>query len=230
MKNIKRFFASAQDVWSKMNPTIRCSIGVISCLSLAGASFIATRADAGEQGIDTVIRNVDISHCEAFIDRAALVLGNGQRMTMRFYIKLLPERLDGNVKYVGFHAYKTDSDGVCKGPSTMSNPWCQNVGIWADYKSRPFVYESNDYHDIRIDMSDIDGDFFEYEGVFFVQTDVGTRYWLHSSKNTSNFLLDEKMVDSMVENNSAFTIDSFDLSKVPQAWSLPMGLNASECR
>jgi hypothetical protein len=199
---------------------------------LIAASGILTCAAglASERSTSTVSRNVDVSHCEAFVERGALVFGNGQRMTLRFYIKLHSDRLDGAVTDVGFHGYKVDVGGVCKGETSLSsNPVCQNVGIWADYKSKPFVFESDDYHDIRLDVSDIDGDIFAYEGVFFLQTDVGTRYWIHAAQGRDNFNFDEEFLDSMVASKSAFDINEFDLSKVPTAKETRTGLNASSC-
>ena len=203
----------------------------LSRVFIAVSGVLACAAGlASERSTSTVARNVDVSHCEAFVERGALVFGNGQRMTLRFYIKLHSDRFDGAVTDVGFHGYKMDVGGVCKSETSLSsNPACQNVGIWADYKSKPFVFESDDYHDIRLDVSDIDGDIFAYEGVFFLQTDVGTRYWIHSAQGRDNFNFDEEFLDSMVASKSAFDINEFDLSKVPVAKATGTGLNASSC-
>lgn len=212
--------------------TIRTTLGIAALLlALPGYSIGPhSSATASPRSVDAVIRNVNASHCEAFVERGALVFGNGQRMTIRFYIKLHPERLDGDVIYVGFHGFKQDIDGICNGPSTLSNPACQNVGMWTDYKSKPFVHESNDYHDIRLDVSDIDGDIFTYEGVFFVQTDVGTRYWIHANPDNGNFRFSESFLDSMVEQKCAFEINEFDLALVPVANDVDLGLNPDQCQ
>lgn len=206
----------------------RFALGIVGGL-LSAAAMLQPSAHANPRGLGAVLRDVNVTHCEAFVERGALVFGNGQRMTLRFYIKLHPERLDGMVTDVGFHGYKYDLEGVCKSPSTLTNPVCQNVGIWADYRSKPFVHESDDYHDIRLDVSDIDGDVFAYEGVFFVQTDVGTRYWIHADARRDNFVFEESFLDGMVSARSAFDLNDFDLSKVPVAKSTTTGLNLAGC-
>lgn len=211
----------------RLSRVVLASSGLFAAAAALGPG---TSALGAEQSASTVLRNVSVSHCEAFVERGALVFGNGQRMTLRFYIKLHPDRFDGAVTDVGFHGFKSDLGGVCKSTTSLAtNPACQNVGIWADYKSKPFVYESDDYHDIRLDVSDIDGDIFAYEGVFFLQTDVGTRYWIHAATARDNFSFDESFLDSMVANNSAFDINEFDLSKVPTAKATATGLNANAC-
>jgi hypothetical protein len=208
--------------------TVLSFIRTTTTAALAGA-LASTVAVAAPRNLGTALRDVNVTHCEAFVERGALVFGNGQRMTLRFYIKLHTDRLDGAVTDVGFHGYKFDLQGVCKEPATLSNPACQNVGVWADYKSKPFVHESNDYHDIRLDVSDIDGDIFAYEGVFFVQTDVGTRYWIHASDSRDNFLFEETFLDAMVKAKSAFQWNEFDLAKVPVAKMTNTGLNNVGC-
>jgi hypothetical protein len=211
----------------KTSQAIRLVAGLVPLCGILLASAASAQVMFSQS--DTVTRNVDANYCEAFVERGALVFGNGQHMSLRFYIKIHPERLDGPVNYVGFHGYKFDLQGVCKSPATFSNPACQNVGIWADYKSKPFVYESDDYHDIRLDVSDIDGDIFVYEGVFFVQTDVGTRYWVHPNNQRNNFLFSEEFLDGMVAAKSAFDLNDFDVSKIPPARSTSLGLNTRGC-
>jgi hypothetical protein len=178
---------------------------------------------------DLVMRNVDATHCEAFVEKGAVVFGNGQRSELRFYIKIHPERLDGAVKYVGFHAFKEDVSGICSGPSPLTNPYCAKVGIWSDYKSRPFVHESKDYFDVRIEASDIDGDMFSYEGVFFVQTDMGTRYWLHADRQSQNFQFAEDYIDLAIDRQCAFDQEDFDQALIPASSAVGLGLNPWNC-
>lgn len=198
---------------------------VVASVGFAGPVLAAARPS----DVDVISRNVNATHCEAFVEKGAVVFGNGQRSELRFYIKIHPERLDGAVKYVGFHAYKHDVGGICNGPSPLTNPYCAKVGTWSDYKSRPLVHESKDYFDVRLETSDIDGDVFKYEGAFFVQTDMGTRYWLHVNKRFENFYFDEDFIDLAVERFCAFDQTGFDQALIPMSSAAGLGLNPWGC-
>ncbi len=200
---------------------------ILAILVALGVSSSLAHAAVSQMGVH---RNVDASHCEAFVERAALVFGNGQRVELRVFLKAHPHMLDDAVVEVGFHALKRDPGRVCSGAFRRSNPQCANVDVWSDYRGRPFFYGSKDYFEVRFDVSNIEGDFFSYEGVFYVQTEMGTRYWIHPSEQINHFFFEEQFVDQMMEDQCAFDQRDFDHSLIFMSDELTSLLNSNFCR
>lgn len=190
------------------------SVRLTSFLSLVALCSLAS-VDALAGRISEPSRHVDSSSCELYVEKVAALLGAGQRTSLRFFLKVDPSRLDGDVAGVGFYGRKSDVNEVCEGFAVRSNPLCAGVGAWHLYGGSRFVFGSDDYYEVQLEVTDIEGNLFEHEGVFFVQSDVGTRYWLHPESGERNFDFSQDFVEAAVGSECSFLSHRFDLRYIP---------------
>ncbi len=148
---------------------------------------MSLRASAGE--------HFDATHCEIFVDRLVVSRSSHGSAVVTPYIKILPERLDGEVQEVGYRS-----------PSKTLG---QNGG-WdyaqSEWKSTPMLSVSpvNDY--FTIDWGLMVGSDFgstDYEGLFYVTTTKGTTYWVKSS-NQGNFFFNGDVFSGLWSKTSGW--------------------------
>lgn len=146
-------------------------------------SFIATTvlACTAESGIETGATQSDLSasfgarHCELFVDRVEAMTGSFGYEGVRVYLKVLPERLDSLVEEVGFH-HRRCHESTCD--------------EWVTDRFSPHQH-ATDYFQGAISVYSWRSGASREEGVFYVRTRAGTRYWLNSHGNPGeNFSFD----------------------------------------
>lgn len=166
-------------------------------------------------GVDRPLRSVDVQHCQVYVEKAGSLFGIGDRTSLRFYLRVNPGMMDGDVVAVGFYGRKDDVSHACNGFSVLSNPLCAGVNSWEHYFGRPMNSVSDNTYEVQLEVADIDGNFFDHEGVFFAQTAAGTRYWLHPSAGQQNFFFSQDFVEATVGADCSFLGHQFDLRYLP---------------
>lgn len=137
----------------------------------------------------------DANHCEIFIDKLVVSRSSHGSAVVTPYIKILPERLDGEVQEVRFYS--------------TSKTFGQNGGrdyAQSEWKSTPMLSVSpvNNYFTIEWGLM-VGSDFgtTNYEGLFYVKTTKGTTYWVKSS-NQGNFIFDPDVFSGLWSQTSGW--------------------------
>ncbi len=146
----------------------------------------------------------DANNCEVFVDKVAAWGGSHGYRGLTFKIKTLNNRLDGAIKSVGFRSFVHSNPSVVdfcsKHPASNGNSnGCVSVGKWIN---RPaFEYFGSDYYKIDLELKHDYNFEHVYEGVIYVETVKGTRYWLKTAHG-GNFFVDENMRSDLIRRGS----------------------------
>jgi hypothetical protein len=159
-------------------------------------------------------RHVDATNCEIFVDKLELSYGSHGSSAIQPFVKLLPSRLDGMVKEVGFH-FTSVSRGYNGGHDSLE-PWrdqpLSSVSPVNDYFTAPWEY-----------MVGSDFGAASYEGAFYVITTAGTTYWAKTASG-GNFRFDSAFF------NRIWSQDSYGYRRaVPTQSALLRELNPQSC-
>lgn len=128
-------------------------------------------------------------HCEVFVDKIIPFYvfhelsynGSYSSLDLRFYVKLLLERLDAPVRSVRFYGYDHYEADLQHPDLDMH---------FAPMKATPWLGSPDYYEFINTNGS---GSF--RVGAFYVETENGTRYWLNADdRSFGNFVLDDHFV------------------------------------
>lgn len=128
-------------------------------------------------------QDIDATNCELFVDKLVLSRSSHGSTIITPFVKILPARLDGAVKEVGFRV-TSKTVGQSGGRDTQ-----------ADWHNVPMVSVSpvNDY--FQIDWGLMVGSDYgatSFEGLFYALTEKGTTYWAKTSKR-GNFYFDSSV-------------------------------------
>jgi hypothetical protein len=165
----------------ELDMTNRTSLlAAFACLAFGCADLADERAalPAATNGkADGLVQSLVANHCEVFVDKAAIVsFSQSTSKLMQVYLKVLPERLDGEVVEAGFVGGQT----ICLS--------C-NVGeSGGPTQTRPLQVEAERFFDaldyfemtLPVATSEDGGQTVRLEGLFYVLTDQGTRYTVRS--------------------------------------------------
>lgn len=144
------------------------------------------------------------NNCEVFVDKVAAWSGSHGYRGLTLKIKTLNDRLDGAIKMVAFHSMVHSSpkvlDFCAKHPAANGNSnGCPNVGKWISRPAHPHF--GSDYFKIDLELKHDYNFEHVYEGVIFVETVKGTRYWLKTGHG-GNFFVDENMRSDLIRLGS----------------------------
>lgn len=156
-------------------------------LFVAGAALsliitaCGTKPEASSLKEESSPNHITATNCEIFVDKIAAATGSHGASTLFPYIKVLKDRLDGDIAEVGFRSQATyRSHG--RGDVPEVNEW-HNVAL----ESRSPV---GDYWTITYGLNVItDFNTTSLEGVFYVKTTKGTYYW--AKPTNGNFVFDK---------------------------------------
>lgn len=127
-------------------------------------------------------RNIYSRNCEVFIDKLLALQGSHGLRSVLVYMKTLNDRVDGEISKVGFYARVWQKD--------RNGDYSQLITDWHDIEAEIFPGTTN-YWTFKLN---IDHNFSlanRYEGVLFLETKNGSRYWLNSSQGNSHFYVDQ---------------------------------------
>jgi hypothetical protein len=190
----------------------------LAALALAagcqGASpAVSTPADAPAE------RHLEARNCEIFIDKIAASIGSHGSMTLSVYVKLLKDRLDGDVAEVGLRTRTTSTlHGGTPSVQDWHNETLASRSPVNDYWAYPYgIMVSSDFGSTS------------YEGVFYVKTVKGTYYWAKPADG-GNFWLDEAAATRIYGIYPHGNYDSSPSSAIPTQERDDMRLyNPSRC-
>lgn len=204
---------------------------LLSIASLASLTTIACAAPTEDEGAAANEDAVTASSCQVFVDKATISRSSHGLHGYRLFLKTLNDKLDGKVTRVGFHAVVHDLGGRCQGDNALGYMnGCEDVGRWRDYFAQSFV-GAGDYFEMDLTLGH---DFtfpHQFEGVFFVETDKGTRYW-HKAAAGQNFFLDHTgfdHVESALRSKGVSWWDA-DVGRLPKTADFYSYLNPTACR
>lgn len=161
------------------------------------------------------VRDYTARNCEIFIDKAANIyteqfgkLGPHGEPILNVFIKIIPERLDGNVRSVRFYG-KHLTTGLFD--SIIAKRWLN----------------ARDYYQVQL--------WDQMKGSFYVETVNGSRYWIHNDSD-GNFDLNNDLIveldrsvgffgDKYPEHGPSFTLEKLPIT----AFAFPT-LNPQRCR
>ena len=194
------------------------SLAAILLFALAaGHSTLASAAD------------VAATNCEAFVDKVRLNAGSHGFFGVKMYVKVLRERLDGDVVASGFygdHRYRWSSGSEVADDG------------WRDYQGSPFLGAA-DYFEVSTDVYGgftISADYSSehlYEGAFYVRTSAGTTYWIHAA-DSRNFQIYHAKIEALKGDDWSLSAAAYrhmnDIRNVPSTADRLPYFNPGLCR
>lgn len=138
---------------------------MMSCKTPTGSS--ATK----DGSLDEVApgRHVTATNCEIFIDKLTVTVSSHGSLNVFPYVKILKDRLDGNIAEVGF-----------RNQLTSSSHGSGDIPYTQDWRNTEMTSRSptNDYWTVPYGLMVV-SDFGSgsYQGLFYVKTDKNTFYW-----------------------------------------------------
>lgn len=130
--------------------------------------------------------NVDANHCEVFVSRIGISsdVTSFDSRWVSIYLKVLNERIDGNVVEIGARAQRTVYHSL--GSSTYEWQTLDSFPVAGrgDLLEIPFKVAVRNYTVQKYSNRQ------KYEVAFFLRTDKGTTYWVKDSARR-NFIVDE---------------------------------------
>ncbi|MDZ4660562.1 MAG: hypothetical protein SGJ18_02965 [Pseudomonadota bacterium] len=144
------------------------------------------------------------NHCEIYVDKAAAWSSSYGYAGVTFKIKTMPSRIDGAIKQVGFHSIVRSTpkiEAFCKAhpPSNGNSNDCDFVDKWMDRPAQSFF--GPDYFRIDFELYHMYTFDHIFEGVFYVETVKGTRYWLAPASG-GNFFVDQNLRSNLLSLGS----------------------------
>ncbi len=145
------------------------------------------------------VRDVLTSNCEGFVDKIAPVhifhelspYGSFSTIALRFYVKVLPERLDGTVRSVRFYGFDHFPADDAHGDIDVH---------FAPLQGRPWL-STTDYYEFE-DLAPAGS---WRKGAFYIETDRGARYWVNAGGGAlSDFVIDPEFVVDVEKNIGSF--------------------------
>lgn len=172
---------------------------------------------------DFRINDIQATHCEIFIDKAAMFYVDGYNMrsdhyasrSLKLFIKVLPDRLDGKIRAVRY--YHLSDHYMIGSPfeAVDLKPWLGSI----------------DYYYLTIP------DNFWETGSFYVETENNTRYWYtQESMPYSNFKFDGRMMNDLERHEGFFGYKypqhgpDLDVGQLGSTADLFPYLNPQRCR
>jgi hypothetical protein len=132
--------------------------------------------------------DVEATNCELFIDKVAAFQGGQRAKGMTIFVKTLNDRLDGPIAEVCFRNHQE-----------FPVQWGRNPD-WRNWHNEPLhaYHLASDYFFYRTDSLASEYGGVQYEGVFYVRTQRGTVYWIHSPTENGNFVFDAQGHDNVL--------------------------------
>lgn len=164
------------------------------------------------------IQDIRATNCEVFVDKVRVYHSSHGFTGAVLFVKLLNDRLDGDVTKVAFFAKHTYENYY--GDRTVED--------WQAYEGQKFA-GANDYYEVRSYNYDgfvVGADYSSdhvWLGAVYVETSTGKRYW-SNTHDGGNFWLDHNSIAAMQPwvNNS--------LSNVPKTADQLTYWNPQRCR
>jgi hypothetical protein len=196
-----------------------------------GVALFATTGCAAEGdaavGGDAPEIVADARSCEVFVDRATSSHGSHAISQMTFWLKLREARLDGDVKQVGFRYRATDANQVCQRPAYAGAPRCRDLDTWREIPATSF-FGAKDYFELTLFISSDYNPSLQYEGVFFVETVKGSRYYAKPADG-GNFFVNTEMVQNF-DRVIGSKLYSVSQQQAPVVADRFLYLNPQSCR
>jgi hypothetical protein len=201
---------------------------VVAGLATAGCT---APVDDAEGASGTAEDPVTASNCQVFVDKVSIRRSSHGLAAYRIWLKTTNARLDGPVARVGLRATVHDARGTCREshPVGLVNG-CDDVGRWRDYFAQSFVGAA-DYFEMQLTLGHDFTFAHQFEGVFFVETTKGTRYW-QKAADGGNFFLDFNgfdHVETALRQRGIFWWDA-DMGRLPKTADFYAYLNPRACR
>ncbi len=131
----------------------------------------ATAAAGGKA--DGIARSVVARYCEAFVDKAAIASSSqSSSRYLQTYLKVLNDRLDGDVVEAGFTGGRTVCASCDVGESGGYTTTRPLFVIAHRFLDAPDYFEMT----LPVGLDDNEGTTVKLQGQFYVLTDQGTRY------------------------------------------------------
>ena len=212
------------------------ALSVLSALSLATAIGCTTAPEASTDieaspSTTAALTSWNAGYCEMFVDKVAVEHDSHSFRQYRLFLKVLNGRLDSAITRIGMRATAHQHNGSASCiPGAAPTGFCDPAGTWTDLEA---VKLAPDYFELDLTIG-----VFDYarqvEGVFFVETERGTTYWVHAGDG-GNFFLDDAGIGH-VENalhgkgvsTPLFTYS--DYTRLPTTADFYPYLNPARCR
>lgn len=201
---------------------------LVGLLFLVTGCGVASVKDESSVSEASAMKDVKATNCEIFVDKMRLSSSSHGFLGTTPYVKIVRDRLDGDVVKVGFfgsHSYK-GLDGQSQG------------GQWKEYPGYAFLGAS-DYFEVKEDLYNqftLAVDFsmnHVYEGAFFVETTKATRYWANTAES-GNFRIDYDSISALKGNAWSLSAVAYehmqDIGKVPATADMLPYYNPQHCR
>lgn len=136
-------------------------------------------------------------HCEIFVDKVQALRGSHGDRSLAFWIKVLPQRLDGPIESVGIKIMtKREQQGEVS-------------YLWRDY---PLHSAGENYW---LNYHSIGGYLVSYESeyVFYVRTVHQTNYWLHPNHNENQNFVGNREYHDFLSGNQILDFHSPNVEK-----------------